>query len=66
MKQAVEEKVSAVRKCEEGAADLKKKFEELSKGLEENEKEYQVRVSLQMFDFFVNSIDILFTLDRGY
>ncbi|KDO65525.1 hypothetical protein CISIN_1g001073mg [Citrus sinensis] len=41
LKQAVEEKVSAVRKCEEGAADLKKKFEELSKGLEENEKEYQ-------------------------
>lgn len=39
----MEEKISAVRKSEEGTADLKKKFEQLSKGLEEYEKEYQVR-----------------------
>lgn len=42
LKHSVEEKASAVKKAEEGAADLKKRAEELSKNLEENEKDYQV------------------------
>ncbi|KAJ0098691.1 hypothetical protein Patl1_19865 [Pistacia atlantica] len=41
LKQSVEEKASAVRKSEEGAADLKMRVEELSKRLEEYEKDYQ-------------------------
>ncbi|KAJ0043677.1 hypothetical protein Pint_17204 [Pistacia integerrima] len=41
LKQSVEEKASAVRKSEEGAADLKMRAEELSKRLEEYEKDYQ-------------------------
>ncbi|KAF5731061.1 structural maintenance of chromosomes protein 2-1-like [Tripterygium wilfordii] len=41
LKQSVEERASAVRKSEEGAADLKKNFEELSKSLEDYEKDYQ-------------------------
>lgn len=43
LKQSVEEKASAIKKAEEGAADLKSKVEELSKSLEEHEKEYQVK-----------------------
>jgi structural maintenance of chromosome 2 len=42
LKQSVEEKASAIKKAEEGAADLKNRVEELSKSLEEHEKEYQV------------------------
>jgi hypothetical protein len=42
LRHSVEEKASAVRKAEEGAADLKKRAEELSKNLEEYEKDYQV------------------------
>lgn len=38
----MEEKTSAVKKAEEGAADLKKRFEELTKSLEEYENDYQV------------------------
>jgi structural maintenance of chromosome 2 len=38
----VEEKASAVRKAEEGASDLKKRFEELSSSLEGYENDYQV------------------------
>ncbi|GAU36209.1 hypothetical protein TSUD_363640 [Trifolium subterraneum] len=41
LKQSVEEKASAIKKAEEGAADLKNRVEELSKSLEEHEKEYQ-------------------------
>ncbi|KAI9160240.1 hypothetical protein LWI28_006450 [Acer negundo] len=41
LKQSIEEKASAVRRSEEGAADLKKRVEELSKSLEEYEKDYQ-------------------------
>ncbi|XP_059452315.1 structural maintenance of chromosomes protein 2-1 [Corylus avellana] len=41
LKHSVEEKASAVKKAEEGAADLKKRAEELSKNLEENENDYQ-------------------------
>ncbi|KAE9617320.1 hypothetical protein Lal_00034727 [Lupinus albus] len=41
LKQSVEEKASAVKKAEEGAADLKKRVGELTKSLEEHEKEYQ-------------------------
>ncbi|XP_030487829.2 structural maintenance of chromosomes protein 2-1 [Cannabis sativa] len=41
LKQSVEERASAVRRADEGAADLKKKVAELSQGLEEYEKEYQ-------------------------
>lgn len=38
---------AAVKKAEDGAADLKKSFQELSKSLDEHEKEYQV-MSLKM------------------
>ena len=38
----MEEKASAVRKAEEGASDLKKRFEELTKSLDEYENDYQV------------------------
>ncbi|CAK8561036.1 unnamed protein product [Lathyrus sativus] len=41
LKQSVEEKAFAIKKAEEGAADLKSKAAELSKSLEEHEKEYQ-------------------------
>ncbi|OIW07987.1 hypothetical protein TanjilG_20088 [Lupinus angustifolius] len=41
LKQSVEEKASAVKKAEDGAADLKKRVGELTKSLEEHEKEYQ-------------------------
>ncbi|KAL6541728.1 Structural maintenance of chromosomes protein 2-2 [Orobanche gracilis] len=40
-KLAAEERATAVKNAEEGAADLKKSFEELSKSLDENEKEHQ-------------------------
>lgn len=43
LKQSVEEKASAVKKAEDGAADLKNRVDELSKSLEEHEKEYQVK-----------------------
>ncbi|CAJ1978139.1 unnamed protein product [Sphenostylis stenocarpa] len=41
LKQSVKEKASAVQKAEEGAADLKNTVDELTKSLEEHEKEYQ-------------------------
>ncbi|KAJ1388616.1 SMCs flexible hinge [Sesbania bispinosa] len=41
LKQSVEEKASAVKRAEEGAADLKNRVDELTKSLEEHEKEYQ-------------------------
>ncbi|KAB5573740.1 hypothetical protein DKX38_000934 [Salix brachista] len=41
LKQSVEERATAVKKSEEGAADLNKRAEELSKSLENFEKEYQ-------------------------
>ncbi|XP_028797839.1 structural maintenance of chromosomes protein 2-1-like isoform X2 [Neltuma alba] len=41
LKQSVEEKALAVKKAEEGAADLKRRVDELSKSLEDHEKEYQ-------------------------
>ncbi|KAJ9678935.1 hypothetical protein PVL29_020980 [Vitis rotundifolia] len=41
LKQSVEERASAVKRAEDGAADLKQRFEDLSKNLEECEKEYQ-------------------------
>ncbi|XP_057998245.1 structural maintenance of chromosomes protein 2-1 isoform X2 [Hevea brasiliensis] len=41
LKQSVKERATAVRKSEEGAADLKKRVEELSKSLEGHEKDYQ-------------------------
>ncbi|CAN0891551.1 Structural maintenance of chromosomes protein 2-1 [Linum grandiflorum] len=41
LKQSIEERANAVKKSEDGAADVKQKFEELSKSLEEYEKEYQ-------------------------
>ncbi|GER35073.1 structural maintenance of chromosomes protein [Striga asiatica] len=40
-KQAVGELINAVKNAEAGAADLKKSAEELSKSLDEHEKEYQ-------------------------
>ncbi|KAL6580577.1 Structural maintenance of chromosomes protein 2-2 [Orobanche minor] len=40
-KLAAEERATAVKNAEEGAADLKKSFEELSKSLDEHEKEHQ-------------------------
>jgi len=42
LKQSVEEKASSVKKAEEGASDLKNTVGELTKSLEEHEKEYQV------------------------
>ena len=39
---SVEERASAVKKAEEGAADLRKSVEKLSKDVEDYEKEYQV------------------------
>ncbi|KAH1264603.1 Structural maintenance of chromosomes protein 2-1 [Glycine max] len=42
LKHSGKEKSSAVKKAEEGAADLKKKVDELTKSLEEHDKEYQV------------------------
>ncbi|EXC13941.1 Structural maintenance of chromosomes protein 2-1 [Morus notabilis] len=41
LKQSVEERTTAVKRAEDGAADLKKRVEDLSQGLEEFEKEYQ-------------------------
>ncbi|KAG5228563.1 structural maintenance of chromosomes protein [Salix suchowensis] len=41
LKQSIEERATAVKKSDEGAADLNKRAEELSKSLENFEKEYQ-------------------------
>ncbi|KAG5565500.1 hypothetical protein RHGRI_001405 [Rhododendron griersonianum] len=41
LKKSIEEKASAVKSADNGAADLKKRVEELSKSLEESEKDYQ-------------------------
>lgn len=41
-KLAAEEKATAMHTAEDGAADLKKSFQELSKSLDEHQKEYQV------------------------
>ncbi|GLT39812.1 hypothetical protein SLA2020_139820 [Shorea laevis] len=41
LKQSIEERACAVKKSEEGAADLKKRVEDLSKDLEKHEKDYQ-------------------------
>lgn len=41
-KLATEEKATAIKSAEDGAADFKKSFQELSKRLDENQKEYQV------------------------
>ena len=43
LKHSVQEKASAVKKAEEGVADLKNKVDELTKSLEEHDKEYQVK-----------------------
>lgn len=41
LKQSAEEKAAAVKSAEDGAADINKTFDELSKSLNEHEKEYQ-------------------------
>lgn len=41
LKRSVEDKASAIKKAEDGAADLKKKAEVLSVNLDDQEKEYQ-------------------------
>ncbi|XP_074276632.1 structural maintenance of chromosomes protein 2-1-like [Silene latifolia] len=41
LKQSVEERAAAVKKAEDGAADLRKRAQELSKDLDDSEKEYQ-------------------------
>ncbi|CAO2825724.1 unnamed protein product, partial [Amaranthus hypochondriacus] len=41
LKHSVEDRATAVKKAEEGAADLKQRAQELSKDLDESEKEYQ-------------------------
>ncbi|XP_027910377.1 structural maintenance of chromosomes protein 2-1-like [Vigna unguiculata] len=41
LKQSVDDKASAVKKAEEGASGLKNTVDELTKSLEEHEKEYQ-------------------------
>lgn len=43
MKQSAKETDFAIKKADEGAADLKKRAGELSQNLNEYEKEYQVR-----------------------
>lgn len=43
------ERDAAVRKSEEGATDLKKTVEDLSKILEDSEREYQVILSVNKF-----------------
>ncbi|KAL1160167.1 hypothetical protein V6Z11_A07G049500 [Gossypium hirsutum] len=45
LKQSIEEKAVAVQKSKEGAADLKKRVEDLSKSFKEHEKEYQAIVA---------------------
>ena len=52
LKQSVEERATAVKKSEEGAADLNKRAEELSKSLEKFEKEYQVSIHACLFASF--------------
>ncbi|WZZ44429.1 hypothetical protein YC2023_040688 [Brassica napus] len=41
LKKSVKERAAAVKKSEDGAADLKRRFQELSTTLEESEKEHQ-------------------------
>ncbi|KAH9616078.1 hypothetical protein KSS87_006594 [Heliosperma pusillum] len=41
LKQSVEERAAAVKKAEDGAADLRRRAQELSKDLDDSEKEYQ-------------------------
>ncbi|KMS99478.1 hypothetical protein BVRB_2g044710 [Beta vulgaris subsp. vulgaris] len=41
LKQSVEERAAAVKKAEDGAADLKQRAQALSKDLDDSEKEYQ-------------------------
>ncbi|KAL2936526.1 Structural maintenance of chromosomes protein 2-1 [Bienertia sinuspersici] len=41
LKQSVEEKAAAIKKAEDDAADLKQRAEQLSKDLDDSEKEYQ-------------------------
>ncbi|CAI0404510.1 unnamed protein product [Linum tenue] len=41
LKQSIEDKATAVKRCEDGAADVKQRAEQLSKSLEDYEKEYQ-------------------------
>lgn len=53
LKQSVEEKASAIKKAEEGAADLKSRAAELSKSLEEKEKEYQVKEACAFMAYVV-------------
>ncbi|KAK7287210.1 hypothetical protein RIF29_00342 [Crotalaria pallida] len=55
LKQSVEEKASAVKRAEEGAADLKKRVDELSKSLEDHEKEYQVTAGGKLFNVVVDT-----------
>lgn len=43
MKQSVKDRECAIRNAEEGAADLKKRAEELSQNLNEYETQYQVK-----------------------
>lgn len=42
LKKSVEERASSLKKSDEGAADVKRKFQELSTALEECEREHQV------------------------
>ncbi|XP_031392590.1 structural maintenance of chromosomes protein 2-1-like [Punica granatum] len=41
LKQSIKESAAAIKKAEEGQVDVKKRFEELSKSLDEKEKDYQ-------------------------
>lgn len=56
LKKSIEEKASAVKSADDGAADLKRRVEDLSKSLEESEKDYQVKSPLAVG---LNSIDIV-------
>lgn len=60
LKQSEEEKAKAVKSAEDGAADLKRSYQELSKSLEEHEKEYQVRIPKIMGGYICENGTFLF------
>lgn len=53
MKQSVKDRECAIRNAEEGAADLKRRAEELSQSLNEYETQYQVK-SVSICLLYVN------------
>lgn len=60
IKRSIVERDSAVKKAEDDASDLKNRVENLSKNLDECEKEYQVSLFAASFFFFLEKCFILF------